>query len=155
MIVFDLDGTLANCEHRVHHLNGLSEKSANQRYRDFYADCINDEVIAAGMIAWTAFIQSGLDVCIVTGRSDEVRAETVAWLVKHDFLYEYDDADSLLFMRPESDHRPDTEVKPELLARAEDYFSNKAALIFEDRNSMVKLWRSRGIPCYQVAEGDF
>jgi hypothetical protein len=28
-------------------------------------------------------------------------------------------------------------------------------LVLDDRNSVVKMWRSLGLECWQVAEGDF
>jgi hypothetical protein len=28
-------------------------------------------------------------------------------------------------------------------------------MAFDDRNSVVKMWRDLGIPCAQVADGDF
>jgi len=54
-------------------------------------------------------------------------------------------------MRPNGDTRHDTIVKPELLAKA----GIEPVLVFEDRNSMVEYWRSVGVCCCQVAEGDF
>jgi hypothetical protein len=27
--------------------------------------------------------------------------------------------------------------------------------VFEDRDRMVKMWRAAGVPCFQVAEGEF
>lgn len=154
MIVFDLDGTLANCEHRVHHITGLSDKSSDERYRAFFADCTKDEVIASGYVAWMAFVESH-DLAIVTGRSDEVREETIAWLVKNEFFYDYDAADSALFMRSAGDKRHDTTIKLDLLSEACAHFGGDPIIIFEDRDSVVKMWRKNGYTCFQVADGDF
>ena len=27
--------------------------------------------------------------------------------------------------------------------------------VFEDRDRMVKMWRAAGVPCFQVADGEF
>ena len=40
MYIFDLDGTLANIEHRVHILKNTDNSN---RWRDFYAACDKDE----------------------------------------------------------------------------------------------------------------
>ena len=57
-------------------------------------------------------------------------------------------------MRKEGDHRPDHIIKLELLAQIRsDGF--EPIMAFDDRNSVVKMWRDAGIPCAQVAEGDF
>lgn len=56
-----------------------------------------------------------------------------------------------LKMREEGDHRPDTVIKEEWL----DACDAKPTLVFEDRASVVAMWRSHGITCCQVREGDF
>jgi hypothetical protein len=48
------------------------------------------------------------------------------------------------------DHRPDTALKAEWMDEG-----RKPDLVFEDRASMVAMWRSRGVVCCQVAPGDF
>ena len=59
-----------------------------------------------------------------------------------------------MFMRQDGDHRPDHVIKVELLAivRAE---IGDPIMVFDDRNSVVKMWRELGVPCAQVVEGDF
>ena len=57
-------------------------------------------------------------------------------------------------MRKAGDFRDDDIIKVELLHElAEDKF--KPIMAFDDRNRVVKAWRAAGIPCAQVAEGDF
>lgn len=31
----------------------------------------------------------------------------------------------------------------------------RVEIVFDDRNSVVKMWRLLGLTCFQVAEGDF
>lgn len=57
-------------------------------------------------------------------------------------------------MRPDNDHRHDTEIKPMLLKRA-GIKMKSIDFVLEDRNSMVQKWRELGLRCLQVAEGDF
>jgi hypothetical protein len=32
---------------------------------------------------------------------------------------------------------------------------DKVAMVFDDRNQVVDMWRSNGLTCFQVAKGDF
>lgn len=87
-------------------------------------------------------------VVFVSGRSAEVRRETEDWLERETGLR------GPLYMRCERDKRPDYIVKAELLdqLQADGY---QPLMAFDDRDRGVKMWRSKGIPCAQVAEGDF
>lgn len=145
--VFDIDGTLSDPAHRLHHINGES-----QDWPAFYAACDQDAPIPH-MLRLVKDIQWGSEdiVLFCTGRSDEVRKKTLDWLMRHlggTF------ADEDLYMRAAGDYRQDTVVKAELLDRiiADGY---EPIMVFEDRASVVKMWRERGIPCAQVAEGAF
>ena len=138
-VVFDLDGTLALTEHRAHFL-----QQEPKDWRGFYAACDQD---APNIPIIRALIDIGECnyVEIWSGRSDEVRDKTVAWLAQHQL-------DSVpLRMRTAGDHRPDTVLKAEWLDQAD----RDPDLVFEDRDSMVALYRSRGIVCCQVAPGAF
>jgi phosphoglycolate phosphatase-like HAD superfamily hydrolase len=138
-VIFDLDGTLANAEHRVHHLTGEVKD-----WRAFYAKCAKDELVQPMADVLAALYMMGAEIHIWTGRSEEVEIETLEWLDRHDI-----EAD--VKMRPASDHRPDTELKAQWLAEC----GWKPDIVFEDRASVVEMWRSHGIVCCQVAPGDF
>lgn len=60
----------------------------------------------------------------------------------------------MLYMRKEGDHRPDFKVKRDLLAalKADGY---EPIMAFDDRDQVVEMWRAEGIPCAQVADGNF
>jgi len=87
---------------------------------------------------------------IWTGRSDEVRDETVAWLNRH--LGAWWD---VLRMRAHGDHTPDTELKRAWLRALPSALRERIAGIFEDRTRVVQMWRDEGMTCFQVAPGDF
>lgn len=143
--LFDLDGTLANGAHREHHL-----KKEPKDWRTYYSLCGADEP-HGHMIALLDVLAEKYMVFIVSGRSDEVRGETMDWLGQHtDGLFVDDD----VLMRKAGDHRPDTVLKLEMLEeiRRRGY---EPLMVFDDRNSVVAMWRKAGIPCAHVAEGDF
>lgn len=144
IILFDLDGTLANIEHRVHLLNGT-----NDGWRAFYAACPSDERIDAVYQAWIAFgMRTGIERWVVSGRSDEVRSETDEWLAKNGIFPDY------LLMRAASDHRPDHDLK-KLWLDSGAIPKERVICVFDDRASVVKMWREAGLACFQVAPGDF
>ncbi len=142
--VFDIDGTLSIAGSRLRHI--LTEP---KDWESFYERCDEDEPNEPVFdILWALYgLPPNPGIYYVTGRRENTRKKTIDWLLDQGVLV---DADHLL-MRPNGDHRPDTEVKPELLKKA----GIVPHVIFEDRNSMVKKWRELGYTCFQVAEGDF
>lgn len=145
--VFDLDGTLANCDHRVHHL-----QKEPKDWRALYAACDGDEPIRHNIEILLALI-SKFDIFIVSGRSDEVRGKTFVWLRHHlgpRFMFVTD-----VYLRKAGDYRDDTVIKLEALAdiRARGF---EPLAAFEDRDRSVAAWRAAGIPCLQVTDkGNF
>lgn len=139
-VVFDLDGTLALTEHREHFL-----KREPKDWRGFYAACDGDPPCLPLISTALALNSAGASVEIWSGRSEEVRDKTLDWLGAHGLLPWVG-----LRMRPEGDHQPDTKLKAAWLAEGK-----RPDLVFEDRASMVEMWRSHGIVCAQVAPGNF
>lgn len=139
-VIFDLDGTLALTEHRAHFL-----EREKKDWRAFYAACDKDEPCHPIIRTLQALYATGADVEIWSGRSKEVLDKTLSWLAANGLSH------IPIKMRDEGDHRPDTVLKSEWL----DACDTKPRLVFEDRASVVAMWRSRGIVCAQVAPGDF
>lgn len=141
-VIFDLDGTLAMTEHRAHFLNRPSKE---KDWRSFYAACDKDDPCHPIIRTLSALWSTGADVEIWSGRSKEVADKTHDWLSRHGIAH------IPIKMREEGDHRADTVLKAEWL----DECDQKPSLVFEDRASVVAMWRERGIICCQVAPGDF
>ena len=139
-VIFDLDGTLALTEHREHFL-----KREKKDWRGFYAACDQDRPSHPVIRILNALWITGADIEIWTRRSGEVADKTAAWLAEHGLGM------VPIKMRDEGDHRPDTVIKEEWLMASDV----KPTLVFEDRKTVVDMWRSHGIVCCQVAPGDF
>lgn len=128
VIICDLDGTLC--------LFG----DANPYDRNFSEDVPNHPV------------QQVLDkvdkIVFLSGRSSKYFDVTRKWLDKQGFKKHP------LFMRDEGDNRKDAIIKRELYDQhiKEKYNVN---FVLDDRNQVVDLWRSLGLTCFQVADGDF
>lgn len=141
-VVFDLDGTLSLTEHRAHFL----ERPAGEKdWRGFYAACDKDRPCAPIIAIARAMMVVGHQIEIWTGRSSEVADKTRQWLCDNGL------AAVNIRMRQEGDHTADTALKLSWLEQS----SRKPDLIFEDRASVVAMWREQGIVCCQVAPGDF
>lgn len=142
-VVFDLDGTLAKIDHRVHHVRGGS-----RNWKQFFAECVNDLPNEPAIEALKAHCDALHRVEIWSGRSDEVRQQTEDWLSDVGI-----DPFRLTRMRAAGDHSPDVDLKRSWLHSLHE--SERPNLIYDDRRRVVDMWRDEGITCFQVAPGDF
>jgi hypothetical protein len=142
LVVFDLDGTLALCEHRRHFV----ERPVGEKDWDAFFDaCGQDEPNMPVIMTLFALEAAGFKPEIWSGRIERVWSETEQWL-------KVAGLDHLpLKMRPMDDRRPDTVLKKSWL----DAAPQKPMMTFDDRDSVVAMWRENGIVCAQVAPGDF
>jgi hypothetical protein len=112
LYIFDIDGTLAIIKHRV----GILENKENpNRWRDFYAACDKDEPNKPVIFVMNNLMLSGADVWLFSGRSEEVRDKTLAWIAKHTAFMQFNlNFEHLLTMRPAMDFTPDDVLKKNL-----------------------------------------
>lgn len=144
-IIVDLDGTLADCTHRRHHVEGPKKDWAA-----FFAG-IKDDPVNRTVLQAVQFYAGFHVILFVTGRGEEHRDETEDWLRKHVPAFA---TKSRLMMRGAGDRRADVDVKREIYKnRIERNYDVR--LVLDDRTSVVKMWRSLGLECWQVADGDF
>lgn len=132
MIIFDLDGTLANCEHRRHFVDrskatglrncdnrcGTSNAildcncSWKPNWPAFYDACHMDEPIQS-TIDLFHLLQPHFKMQIWSGRCESVRQKTEEWLDQYisvPFLYFSGGYESIK-MRPIGDNTPDDDLK--------------------------------------------
>ncbi len=141
MVIVDMDGTLADVTHRLHHIRGHGKKDWPRFFEAMDADPPN-EVVAA----WVRNLAPDYDVVIVSGRPEDYGDRTIAWLRRYRIPVVH------ILMRRSGDRRPDHIVKQEIL----DTLPKEAiAFVIDDRNSVCDMWRRNGLRCFQVAEGDF
>ena len=88
---------------------------------------------------------SGFSVIILTGRSYEVKSESIYWLQKYGVHYDH------IIMRRHDDNRKDTIIKEEVL-RAIGLENIVCA--FDDSPSVIPFLRNLGITTYAVTEYD-
>jgi predicted kinase len=142
-IICDLDGTLCNVDHRLHHVRGEGKKD----WKAFFAG-IKDDTVNHWCDILLDSLSSTADIVLCSGRDDNQRNSTVDWLSRHDISY------SDLFMRPRNDFRRDDLVK-EIILDFEILTRYTPIMMIDDRQQVVNMWRRRGFTCLQCAEGDF
>lgn len=135
-VIFDLDGTLANIDHRTHFVRG-----GNRDWDSFFRECVNDLAVPHVVETFHAHVESGHRVRIWSGRSDVVRAETERWLDEATI-----DPCYLEHMRADGDNAPDVELKRYWLQQT----AHRPDLVYDDRQRVVDMWRDEGVPCFQV-----
>ncbi len=142
-IIFDIDGTLADVEHRKHHLPNWDR---------FFAEMHNDPVIEP--VGWL-FKELCLDansreyaVLVVTARPDNYESVTRDWIEER-LSTGYD----RMYMRKTDDFRRDAVVKAEILQKIMDD-GYEPFLVIDDRPEVVDMWRSFGIATLQCASDE-
>ena len=154
LIICDIDGTLANIDHRVHHIH-KDEPDWSAFKQGQENDAPIRPIIDMVRIMWRA----GYDVVFCTGRMEDEREVTAKWLTDHVYftVNGFDGrGGSRLYMRPQDDHSDDSDMKRELLKEIRAEYSDHAIqFAIEDRQRVVDMWRSEGIICLQCAPGQF
>jgi hypothetical protein len=165
--VFDLDGTIANLNHRLHFVTPPIDarvgapKEVWEKHKDwkpnwtaFFDACADDEPIEwvinlMRMLRQLELLTGKVGVVLVlSGRSDRVRGITEDWMRQHRIPYDH------LLMRREGDHRPDEIVKLEMLRDflipGEEYGAQvEVEFIVDDRQKVVDMWRREGFNVLQ------
>ena len=154
LYIFDIDGTLCNIEHRLHF---LENKGDPDRWEKFYKACIKDKPNEPVLKVLDALVSTGNEIWFFSGRSEDVRAETNAWLHNYTPFWksELEDNPELLTMRPSKNYTEDHIMKEQWLRNMLDVDRKRLVAVFDDRKRVVDMWRANGVPCFQVAPGEF
>jgi phosphoglycolate phosphatase-like HAD superfamily hydrolase len=139
LVLVDMDGTLADVSHRLHHIRG-----PHKDWERFFR-LMNEDPPSQVVVHWVRNLAPEYRVIIVTGRPDEYRQQTVDWLHRHNVSYDQ------ILMRRSGDHRPDYVVKREIL---EQVGRSRVAFVIDDRPSVCDMWRECGLRTIQVAVGE-
>lgn len=143
VVISDLDGTLADIEHRLHWIH-----RDEPDWTRFFLACVDDTPIANTITVLRTLRAAGYEIVIVSGRGDVARQETTEWLARHDVPFDR------LILRRVDDGRHDDEVKTEMV-RDHGLAPEDTLVVLEDRASVVAVWRRLGFHVFQVADGDF
>lgn len=142
-VIFDVDGTLMDIEHRRHFVV--------QRPKDFdaFREATKDDTPKHEIFAIAKALQAaGHRIIISSGRNKSQMDITVDQLTSQGLQFD------AIFMRSNSDFRPDFEVKQEMLTKMKAQGFNPTMAV-DDRQQVVDMWRANGITVLQVDEGNF
>lgn len=157
--IFDIDGTLANSDHRIHHITQKPKK-----WDDFFEHelMMKDKAHNAVCNIFWALRESCAtgadedgdfqDIIFITGRPEKTRQTTMDWLGENLRIQDDEMDHAHLFMRPDGDHTDDHIWKPSVIRQIG---IENVICMFEDRNRIVDAIRELGIPVMHVAPGDF
>lgn len=143
-ILFDVDSTLANINHRRAYVMQRPPNWAKFN-REMGHDIPNEPIVSLYKNLWNSKIY---DLIIVTGRHEKYRKITETWFHWNEIPF------SQILMRPDNDNRADHIIKEEILdSLLAD--GKEIAFTVDDRQQVVDMWRRRGITCLQCDVGDF
>lgn len=143
LVVFDIDGTLADIEHRIGFV-----RSKPKNWAAFDAGIPNDKVnpyVAEAFRSLAAFNT----IILASGRNEQSRDATEKWLHTNGFI-EYEK----LYMRKAGDYRGDDIVKREILDEIIADYGRKPDMVFDDRPRVVRMWRDNGIFVFNVYQDE-
>ena len=138
-IIVDLDGTV--CLH-----NGRSPYDLTR---------VSEDIPNYPLVRFLQELICNKHIIFLSGRegTDQCRQDTINWLTENicssDFGYKWE-----LLMRDKNNFEPDEIIKERIFHKEiEPKYSVLA--IFDDRDKVVKMWRSLGLLCNQVYWGNF
>jgi FMN phosphatase YigB (HAD superfamily) len=147
-ILFDIDGTLANIEHRTHFVSGKKKDF------DAFNEAMVDDVPNEPIVTLLNSLEHKFQIVYVTGRLERYREVTEKFLegVKQWWTH-----DLYLLMRPDDQrYIPDYEVKQKLLDEIlAEIDKDNIVFAVDDRSRVVKMWRDNDITTLQVADGNY
>lgn len=132
-ILCDIDGTIAIRGDRGPHDLSLVIEDAPRQNMARILHCLSTDFY----------------LIYLSGRQEHCRPATDYWLKTHNFPPGH-----ALFMRKDKDNRQDALVKAEIFE--EKILPHyEVVAVLDDRNQVVEMWRSKGLLCLQVDEGNF
>ena len=145
-IVFDIDGVLADCSHRLKYIQGK-----NKDYDKFYSydEILKDKPIfnldeVLVRIQNSDKEDTGVDIKFVTARNIKCVTATAEWLERYfNILVEEGD----ILMRPKNDYRPAHEVKESLIEKHIGF--ENILFAFDDDDKVNEMYKKHGVMCYK------
>ncbi len=155
LVVFDIDGTLADVEHRMHFImpqppiDPVTGRKVPRRFDLFHKACVDDTPIWPVVDIYRRLVADpNVRVVLLTGRPMSARYDTEQWFIRNG-LEGYD----ALYTKPAGqDMQADKESKSIAAAQIEREFGEPIAMVFEDRDRVVQMWKARGTFVFNVAQ---
>lgn len=132
-VIVDIDGTVAN----------------NNGRHPFDWDKVKEDLPINNVIKLVLmYAKNGYDIIFVSGRDGVCYDDSLEWLKEHVIKPD------AFFMRETKDSREDSIIKEEIFWNEIAHKWN-VEVVIDDRATVVEMWRSLGLTCLQVNDGDF
>ncbi|TAK69775.1 MAG: hypothetical protein EPO13_07445 [Actinomycetota bacterium] len=129
--VLDIDGVLADVSHRVHHVAGRPKDWAA-----FFAAAPDDPLLPEGAELAGLLAAAGRTVVYLTGRPENCRTDTEAWLARHGL------PPGPVHMRRSDDRRPARVTKVERLRSLARH--GRVTVVVDDDSAVIRAVRAAG-----------
>ena len=139
-VIFDLDGTLCDVNHRLHYVLGEPPD-----WSAFHAACSKDALRTHIFKMVVAFQSLGYNIYFCTGRPELFRPATITWLSERTKLCDYK-----LMMRADGDFRKDYDVKFDMLRHIREVDMCTPILVVDDKLSVVRMFMAQRVPAVHV-----
>lgn len=133
-VIVDCDGTLCDVTSIRHHVLGRAGKKKDfDAFHSESIDCPPHQFVVDLVVD----LNHHHDILVVTARRERWWWHTKLWLVENDVPH------TGLFMRGDDDHRPDYEVKLDILKTIQK--THDVVLAIDDNPSVIDLWKEQKI----------
>jgi len=141
--VFDLDGVLANADHRQHL---LTPKPGQRKNWKRFFEKAGEDLLIEEVAALTVLLDDSLQRVLLTARPTTIRDLTVDWLGRHSIRWD------LLVMRRDGDYSPSPDAKRHAVEQLRDH-GFQLLLAFDDDRRNVDMFHEAGVPCIYIHSG--
>jgi len=134
-IIIDLEGTLSNCSHRIHH---LKNKNYDEWNKLFKYDTVHESVVEI----INRYKVNGVQIILCTAKSVKYISAVLSWLQKYELLSFIDG----FYFRVLGDKRPSVEVKKGMLESIREKYDVLVA--YDDRKDICQMYLKQAVVPY-------
>ena len=136
IVICDIDGTVANNDHRQHLLKGF-------KTWDLFFNALDKDTPILEVIEYVLKLYSnGKKIVFITGRPERFRKPTLRWLSR------YFDFELNVFMRENNDIRHKKLVKKDIFTN--NFNSEQIYIAIENDLELIDLWKSLGLQVKEI-----
>ena len=134
-IIIDLEGTLSNCEHRIHHYKNKDYDKWNELFRE---DTVHESMVEI----INRYKVNGVRIIMCTAKSVKYISQVLAWLKRNELLFFIDQ----FYFRVIGDKRSSIKVKKWMLGSIKEKFN--VLMAFDDREDICQMYFEQEIISY-------
>ena len=145
IIICDIDGTIANIDHRLHYVKG-EKKDWKGFFSQMHLDTVREDVLK---MLWD-YQEAGHQIIFVSARPEDYKDSTNEWLRNN--VFDRGVSYEGLIMRRSGDKRDDVEVKGDIYHQL---FKGKYEIeaVIDDRPKVIRMWKLNNLNVHDVGPG--